>query len=92
MHTTDNTEFRHTGLAIRQSILLSYVTGVVAGAGVFLSGEAHPSRETVAAVKAGLQNDIAEAEKRYKAIFTGKRRPDSFFRHQTPFNPRRAEF
>jgi len=66
LHTADDPfRSRRTGLTIQQNILLSHVTGITAGAGVFLSGEDHPTEETVAAVKAELQADIAEAERRY---------------------------
>jgi hypothetical protein len=84
--------FRTTGLSIRLNILLSYVTGIAAGACVFLSGGEHPSRETVAAVKAELKGDIANAEKRFKGIFVGKRHADSFFRDTNPYSPPRREY
>lgn len=89
LHTADKTR-RVTGLTIRQNIVLTYVTGILAGAGVFLSGEDHPSKETVAAVKAELKNEIAEAEARYKSIFIGQRHSD--FRHVVPGVPSRSEF
>jgi hypothetical protein len=79
LHTQNNVH-RRTGLSLRLNILLSYVTGIVAGAGVFLDEE-HPSQETIANIKAELQADIDEAEERFKNTFTGKRRSDSFFRH-----------
>ena len=89
---TDNKTFRQTGLSIQQNILLSYVTGIAAGAGVFLAGENHPSRETVAAVKEELKADIAEAERRYGRVFTGTRHKDNFFRFQNPYSPPRSEY
>jgi hypothetical protein len=91
LHTADNT-YRRTGLTTRQNILLAYITGINSGAAVFLAGEPHPSRETVAYVKAQLQADIDEAEKRFKGIFTGRRRTGIFFRDQGPNSPTRSEF
>ena len=91
LHSADKT-CRGTGLTIRQSILLSHVTGITAGAAIFLSGEDHPSKETVAAVKAELESEIAEAEERYKSIFIGERHSDGFFRHVVSRVPSRSEF
>jgi hypothetical protein len=91
LHQADNL-YRHTGLTIQQNILLSYVTGIAAGVGVFLAGEDHPSKETVLAVRAELQADIDEAEERYKAVFTGERRHDKFFRHTNWNSPPRSEY
>ena len=91
LHTKDNV-YRRTGLNIRLNILLSYVTGISAGPCVYLGGEDHPTKETVAAVKTELMDDIAEAEARFKSVFTGKRRPDSFFRHTNPQSPTRSEY
>ena len=91
LHTADKTR-RVTGLTIRQNIVLTYVTGILAGAGVFLSGEDHPSKETVAAVKAELKTEIAEAEARYESIFIGNRYYDGFFRHVGRRAPSRSEF
>lgn len=91
LHTAD-TSRRVTGLTIGQSILLSHVTGITAGAAIFLSGEDHPSKETVAAVKAELKTEIAEAEARYKSIFIGERHSDGFFRHVFSWAPSRSEF
>jgi hypothetical protein len=85
-------KFRQTGLSLRLNILLSYITGIAAGAGVFLSGGEHPSRETVAAVKAELKDDIENAEKRFKGSFVGKRHADSFFRDINPYSPPRREY
>ena len=91
LHTADNT-YRRTGLTTRQNILLSYVTGINSGAAVFLAGEPHPSRETVAYVKAQLQADIDEAEKRFKGVFTGKRRKGVFFAIRDQIRPRDQSF
>src|SRR5262245_52410525 len=77
LHQKDN-QFRSSGLDIRHGILLSYVTHVLCGPGVFLAGEEHPSREIVEAVRAELADDIAVAEKRYRKIFTGRHYPESF--------------
>jgi hypothetical protein len=79
-------------LTTELNILLSYITGISAGAGIYLAGEDHSSRETVAVVKALLKEEIAEAEKRYKNIFTGKRYQDSFFRYLNPQSPPRSEY
>ena len=84
--------YRQTGLNFRLNILLSYVTGIAAGPGVFCAGGEHPSRKTVAAVKAELKDEIDEAEKRFKGIFIGKRHRDSFFREQNPYSPPRREY
>ena len=84
--------YRQTGLNFRLNILLSYVTGIAAGPGVFCAGGEHPSRETVAAVKAELQDEIDEAEKRFKGLFIGKRHRDSFFREQNLYSPPRREY
>ena len=93
LHTADDPfRSRRTGLTIQQNILLSHVTGITAGAGVFLSGEDHPTEETVAAVKAELQADIAEAERRYGQMFTGTQHKDGFFRFQNPYSPERSEY
>lgn len=91
LHTNENV-FRQTGLSIRENILLSYVTGISAGACVFLAGGDHPSKETVAAVKEELKADIAEAERRRGRVFTGTRHKDGFFRFQNPYSPPRSEY
>ena len=89
LHSTDNV-FRVTGLTTMQNILLSYATGIAAGAAIFLSGEDHPSKEAVAAVKAELKSEIAEAEARCKSIFIRERHRDGYFRDVGP--PSRSEF
>ena len=88
---TDHKVFRRTGLSIRLNILLAHVTGITSGVSVFLSGESHPSRETVAAVKAQLQDDIAAAEKRF-ASFKIERWSGADLRRTNPFSPGRTEY
>jgi hypothetical protein len=90
--TADNRFRENFNLTIRQSIVLSYITGIAGSCAVYLAGEDHPSRETVAAVKAELNEDIAEAEKRFGPQFVGKRHSDSFFRCLKPNSPPRSEF
>ena len=68
------------------------MTGIVSGAGIFLSGEPHPSAETVEALRAELSNDIAEGERRYGALFTGKRHSDEHFRYENPNSPPHGSF
>jgi hypothetical protein len=91
LHTEDRT-YRRSGLTLAQGVLLSYITGIAAGAAVFLAGNPHPSRKTVASVKGELKDEIAEAEKRFKSIFKGQRRSYDFFRYEGPQAPKRKEF
>jgi hypothetical protein len=78
-HHIDGRYRRDDLLTTEQNILLSYVTGISCGAAVYLGGGDHPSRKTVKAVKAELQADIDEAEKKFGGIFRGERHSYDFF-------------
>jgi len=83
-------EYRKPILNPRLSILLSYCTNISCLA-IFCAGYSHPSRETIKAVKAALQADINEAERRFASLDI-ERWSDADFRYTNPGQPAREEY
>jgi hypothetical protein len=83
-------EYRKPILNSRLNILLSYCTNISC-LEVFCSGYSHPSPETVKAVRAALQADINEAERRFES-FDIERWSDADFRSTNPGQPPREEY